>query len=164
MNEFKLFVISDSHFGHKNMVENGTIGLREAGYDDKIWAGLDSLPDDAILIHCGDITMGADMATHERLRKYPFKKWLIRGNHDGHSITWYVRNGWDFVGDELVLNILGSRILFTHAPTPKREGITKNIHGHLHGGKSRSRPSFYEDGYHVEVCPEVIGYMPAKLK
>ncbi len=59
--------------------------------------------------------------------------------------------------------MFGNKILLSHEPKIKREGITKNIHGHLHGGKSRGRPDFYNDSYHVEVTPEVIGYSPAKL-
>lgn len=156
----KIYVISDSHFEHKNMVK---WALRPDGFSEKIWAGLDTLPDDAILIHLGDITMGMDKEVHERLSRYKFKKWLVRGNHDNNSITWYVRNGWDSVCDEMVLDMFGHRILLSHTPLPKREGISKNIHGHLHGGKSRTRPDFYDETYHFEVCPEVIGYLPAKL-
>lgn len=137
--------------------------LRPVDFNEKIWAGLDSLPEDSILIHLGDVTMSLDKEVHERLATYKFKKWLIRGNHDHHSVTWYVNNGWDSACDEMVLELFGNRILLSHAPLPKREGITKNIHGHLHGGKSRVRPEFYDDSYHVEVCPEVIGYQPAKL-
>lgn len=155
-----IFIISDSHFGHHNMVE---WALRPEDFNEKIWKGLKTIPEDAVLIHCGDVTMGADKNTHDRLKEFKFKKWLIRGNHDKHSITWYLRNGWDFVGDELVLDIFGKKILFTHLPLPKREGISKNIHGHLHGSKSHPRPDFYDETYHFEVCPEVIGYQPAKL-
>lgn len=156
----KIYVISDSHFGHSKMEE---WSLRPSDFNEKIWKGLDSLPDDAILIHCGDITLGEDAITHIKLKQYKFKKWLILGNHDRHSITWYVNNGWDFVCTEMVLEIFGSKILFSHIPLPKREGITKNIHGHLHGGNSHNFPEFYDKEYHFEVCPEVIGYFPAKL-
>jgi calcineurin-like phosphoesterase family protein len=156
----KIYIISDSHFGHSKMEE---WSLRPADFNERIWKGIEALPADAILIHLGDVTMGADHETAHRLVKLPFKKWLVRGNHDNHSITWYVANGWDAVCDEMVLNIFGSRILLSHMPLPKREGILKNVHGHLHGGKSRERPDFYDEAYHVEVCPEVVGYQPVKL-
>lgn len=156
-----IFVVSDTHFSHGNIVE---WGLRPADFTERLWKGIEALPEEAILIHCGDITIGADYATHERLRKLKIKKWLVRGNHDNHSITWYVRNGWDFVADEIVVKMFGVRTLFTHMPTPKREGIDRNVHGHLHGGKSRNRPDFYDPSYHIEVCPEVVGYIPVKLK
>lgn len=156
----KIFVISDSHFGHRKMTE---WSLRPEDYNERIWKGLDSLPEDSILIHLGDITMGMDKLVHDKLQGYKFKKWLVRGNHDNNSVTWYVSHGWDSVCDEMVLEMFGHKILLSHMPMPKREGITKNIHGHLHGGRSRMRPPFYDESYHFEVCPEVIGYYPAKL-
>ena len=155
-----IYIVSDTHFGHENMVK---WSLRPEDYDEKLWAGFDKIPEDGILLHLGDITMGYDATTHIHLAKYKFKKWLVRGNHDKHSISWYVKNGWDFVADEIVIEMFGGRFLFTHVPQPKREGITKNIHGHLHGGKSRGFPDFYDESYHVEVTPEVIGYNPIKL-
>lgn len=155
-----IYVISDTHFGHENMVK---WSLRPEDFNEKLWKGLDDLPADSILIHCGDISMGYDATTHMRLQKYPFKKWLIFGNHDNHSISWYIKNGWDFAAHEVMIKMFGSNILFTHVPMPKREGIDKNIHGHLHGGKSRGFPDFYDEKYHIEVTPEAIGYVPAKL-
>lgn len=155
-----IYIISDTHFGHENMVN---WSLRPPDFNERLWAALDKLPDEAILIHCGDISMGQDATTHIRLQKYKFKKWLVRGNHDKHSISWYVKNGWDFVADEIVINMFANNFLFTHAPMPKREGISKNIHGHLHGGKSRGFPDFYDKSYHVEVTPEAVGYNLVKL-
>jgi len=156
----QIYTIADTHFGHKNMTE---WALRPENFNEKLWKGFDNISDNDILIHCGDLTMCADKVVSDRLRAYKFKKWLIRGNHDKHSISWYLDNGWDFVADELVVDMFGHKILFTHIPQPKREGITKNIHGHLHGGKSRGRPEFYDETYHQEVTPEVIGYAPARL-
>ncbi len=155
-----IYICSDTHFGHDNII---TWGLRPTDFNEKLWKSIEAIPADAILIHCGDITMSMDATTHMRLQKLPFKKWLVRGNHDNHSISWYVKNGWDFCADEIMLKMFGQNFLFTHAPMPKREHVTKNIHGHLHGGKSRTRPDFYDEAYHIEVCPEVIGYGLAKL-
>lgn len=156
-----IFIISDSHFGHDKMVK---WSLRPDNFEEKIWKGLEALPENCVLIHCGDLTMGSDAMTHMKLSGYKFRKWLIRGNHDNHPISWYLRNGWDFCGDELVINIYGHRVLFSHMPLPKRGGITKNIHGHLHGGKStHGVPDFYDETYHFEVTPEVVGYHPVQL-
>ncbi len=155
-----IFIISDSHFGHEKMNE---WSLRPIDFNEKIWKGLDELPDDCILIHCGDLTIGHDAMTAMKMQDYKFKKWLIRGNHDHHSISWYIKNGWDFVADEVVINMFGNQFLFSHAPLARRKGISKNIHGHLHGGKSHGLPEFYDPTYHFEVCPEVVGYKPVKL-
>lgn len=156
----EMYVVSDTHFGHKNMI---VWSLRPDDFEQKFWDGFCSIPDDGVLIHCGDVSLGSDAITHMKLQTFKFKKWLIRGNHDHHSISWYLRNGWDMVADEMVINAFGKKILFTHIPLPKREGVTRNIHGHLHASKSHPRPDFYDPLYHFEVCPEVIGYMPARL-
>ena len=155
-----LYVISDTHFYHKNIIE---FTGRPTDFSERLWKGFDTLEDEDVLIHCGDITMGMDAMVHEKLKTYKFKKWLIRGNHDKHSIAWYTKNGWDSVFDEALISMFGERILFTHAPYPKRQDVSKNIHGHLHGGKSRGRPDFYDESYHIEVTPEVIGYVPARV-
>lgn len=155
-----IYLISDTHFGHDNMV---SWGLRPVDFNEKIWDLFKELPDDAILLHLGDISMGSVALTHMKLQQFRWRKWLVRGNHDNHSISWYVKNGWDFVGDELVINMFGGKFLFSHIPLPKRKGITKNIHGHLHGGKSRGFPDFYDEDYHMEITPEAIGYKLIKL-
>lgn len=155
-----IYLISDTHFGHKNMIE---WALRPSDFEDKIWRSLDMIPENSILIHLGDVSMGSDAMTHIRLQGYEFKKWLVRGNHDNHSIGWYMKNGWDFVADEIVIKMFGKNTLFSHIPMPKRVGIDRNVHGHLHGSKSHPRPDFYDEEYHVEICPEVIGYSLLKL-
>lgn len=155
-----IFVISDTHFGHKKMI---TWSLRPLDFEEKLWKSMDLIPEGAALIHCGDITFGEDNLVHERLKTYRFKKWLVKGNHDNHSNSWYLSNGWDFVCDEFVISIFGKNILFSHAPLPKRDGIDINIHGHLHGGKSRGRPDYYNEDYHKEVTPEVVGYNLVRL-
>jgi len=156
----QIYVISDSHFGHENMVN---WSLREKGFEEKIWKGLHALPSNTILIHLGDLTMSSDYEVSQQMITIPYKKWLIRGNHDKHSISWYINNGWDCVCDEMIIDMFGNRILLSHIPQPKREGVTRNIHGHLHGGRSHGRPDFYDETYHFEICPEVVGYLPVKL-
>lgn len=155
-----IYLISDTHFGHDNMVK---WSLRPADFNEKLWDLLDQVPEDAMLIHLGDISMGSDAMTHMKLQNYKFKKILVRGNHDKHSSSWYMKNGWDFVADELVMKQFGNSYLFSHCPLPKREGVHKNIHGHLHGGKSRGFPDFYDTLYHMEITPEAIGYKLIKL-
>lgn len=160
MKERKIYICSDSHFGHSKMEE---WSLRPGDFEESIANGYRQLPEDSILIHLGDVEMGASYSTEVLLRSLSIKKWLVRGNHDKHGVGWYVEHGWDAVCDEMVLNMFGRSILLSHIPQPRREGVSINIHGHLHGGKSRGRPDFYDESFHIEVCPEVIGYTPYKL-
>lgn len=47
-------------------------------------------------------------------------------------MSWYLSRGWDFVGDEILIEHLGHDILFTHEPRKKKARFSVNIHGHLH--------------------------------
>lgn len=155
----KIYAVSDTHFGHKKLTE---WEQRPADFEERLFKGLRTIPDDAVLIHCGDLALGGDVIASEFFRSMKFKKWLIRGNHDNHSTNWYLNHGWDSVFDEAVLVLEKKRVLFSHPPLPKRIDIDFNVHGHMHGGK-RGYPDFYDKEYHKEVCPEVIGYLPAKI-
>lgn len=157
------WVISDTHFNHIKLEE---WGKRIGDWQEKIWEGLDKIPAEDILIHLGDICIGNDKEIHERLAKYPFRKVLVKGNHDGKSTHWYQENGWDFVCDSVEIIYRGYYLLFSHRPMPQFGHITQNIHGHTHGDMHRSEEylSFYEKKYHIDICPEIKGFKPIKLE
>jgi calcineurin-like phosphoesterase family protein len=133
----KIYLIADTHFNHKNMVqycgrpENFTelIGkhLLEVGFTEE-----------DILIHLGDVCIGGDQLIHDLyIKPLRCKKWLLKGNHEHKSDTWYLRNGWDFVGDKLVKTIFTKTILFSHCPTKSCDWFDLNIHGHFHNNLHR---------------------------
>lgn len=130
------FIISDTHFFHDTMVENG---YRPEGYEQKICKALSSIPSDSVLIHLGDFSM----REHDRANAIFFsnlktkKNWLVRGNHDEKSDTWYLNAGWDFVADKIVLDKYGKTMLFSHEPQEYADWYDINIHGHLHAGTHR---------------------------
>ena len=123
----KTWLITDTHFNHKNMIDYCG---RPENFDDLIWKGLWELPDDSILIHLGDICIGGDKEVHEKIKLLPYKKILVKGNHDKKSNTWYLQNGWDFVCDSLSDNYFGRYITFSHIPIAGIQNL--NIHGHFH--------------------------------
>lgn len=129
----KIAIGSDWHFGHSKLVENG---YRPVDYTQRLMKGIKGLAGVADVLLClGDVCIGNDAYHHYEINKATYwtgmKKWLILGNHDRKTKSWYLRNGWHFVADELYLNIHGLRILFTHRPQPPG-GYDLNIHGHLH--------------------------------
>jgi len=77
-----IYIISDTHFNHKNMIEYCG---RPENFEDLIWENLKKIPSDAQLFHLGDICLGKDIEVHQRLSTYPFNKTLISGNHDKKS-------------------------------------------------------------------------------
>lgn len=61
--------------------------------------------------------------------RLPGRKTLVRGNHDKHSNSWYMNNGFDFSCDAMLFR----NIWFTHKPADfLPDGAELNIHGHLH--------------------------------
>ena len=132
------WIATDFHLGHKKMLEVG----RKPGYEQKILKALSRIPDTDTLIFLGDFCIGGDAKWHHELNQFWFRKWMIRGNHDRKSMSWYLEHGWDVVCDSLELNMYGKKILFTHRPRSCDFCIV-NVHGHTHGngtGESYTDP------------------------
>jgi len=124
------WIITDTHFGHKRMHK---YCQRPHDFEERIFKSLSQAvrPDD-VLIHLGDFCIGKDEHWHQKFMLIcAGKKWLVRGNHDRKSNTWYHRNGWDFVADKVQLNIFGKIIILSHKPIDD-DGDYTNVHGHHH--------------------------------
>lgn len=132
----KIWLISDSHFGHDKMMEYCG---RPKGFEQKILNNLfKTVKKDDILIHLGDFCIGNDEFWHTSFMQVPtLKKWLLRGNHDRKSTTWYLSHGWDWVGDHMSNFFFGKKILFSHTPTKYDGCFDMNIHGHFHNNLHR---------------------------
>jgi len=129
------WITTDTHFGHESILE--WVG-RPPNHEGLILKRLKAhLTKNDVLIHLGDVSWRNDAYWHEQLTVIPAKrKYLVRGNHDNKSLSWYLDNGWDFVGDMISLNIYGKVILFSHKPI-RDNGYDLNIHGHFHNTDSR---------------------------
>ena len=133
-----IWLIADTHFGHRNMVK---LCERPDDFEARIlhaWKRIVA-PTDTV-IHLGDVCLcGAQeekrwMATiKEELSGI---KILVKGNHDKRAFTWYEANGFALCVDKLVRVVNGRRCLFTHAPvvmdTAQKYECALNVHGHLH--------------------------------
>lgn len=155
---------TDTHFGHKKLIQYG----RPENFEQKIFKGLAQLKDECVILHLGDFAIGNDEAAanqyYETLQgKY---KILVRGNHDKKSNSWYLEHGFDFVCQEFVDKYFGKKILFKHIPAPRREGIDFQIHGHTHGDVHRDTEvrDFYDPTYHLELALEKTNYQPVNLE
>lgn len=157
----RTFIISDTHFHHAKLVEYQS---RPENFDELIWNGLEKLPKDCTLIHLGDICIGHDEEVHERLKKLPYRKVLVLGNHDKKTNKWYLEHGWDFVCETFSGHYFGKYITFSHKPI---EGIQNiNIHGHLHNDNHRVQESaaFYKPKLHKLLAIEHTLYQPVDLE
>lgn len=156
----QIFVLSDTHFGHDNILnfkrEDGSpLRAFESAVqmDQHMIERWNSVvrPQDHVY-HLGDVAMRrADISTVARCNGH---KRLVRGNHDVYRTKDYLP-----YFDE----IYGSRVLddmiFTHIPIhPLSLGRFKaNVHGHIHANKS-------PEGAYYNVSVEAIDYTPIPLE
>jgi len=161
MRQKQYWVIADRHLGHEKLVRDG---YRKPDFEYQILSNITQamFPGD-VLIDLGDVTFYNHKFWHEQmfnLRIPETKHWLIRGNHDPQSNGWYLDHGWDFVGEQLILDMFGKKILFSHEPQCKTNCFDINIHGHLHDGTHRLDQTF---DYHCLVQIEQT-LAPVNLK
>jgi calcineurin-like phosphoesterase family protein len=174
MKTHRIWVTADTHFGHTKLIE---LADRPEDFEQKIvdrWK--DSVKEDELVIHLGDLSWGPDVDTAEIIKDLPGKKVMVLGNHDRKSSVWYMNNGWDFCCETFSLNRYGKRILFSHVPLPpcyrsdsvddSRLIYDMNIHGHLHMNAHHPNADFwdfYDPAYHKCMALEYFDYYPVML-
>ena len=127
----KYYLVTDTHFGHHALRKYCG---RPDNADDILMNNIAStITRKHILIHLGDFCIGHDRSWHREFfrRIRPLKAWLVRGNHDRKSTTWYLNHGWDYVGESIYLNRHSVNIAMSHEPL-NNNGYDLNIHGHSH--------------------------------
>jgi len=153
----KIYITSDTHLGHKRIVD---MADRPSDYRERILADCRrTLAPGHVFIHLGDVSVGDDDAQNRAMTaaaSAAHRRILVRGNHDGRSLTWYLARGWDWVCDSMTLDVFGARVLLTHEPAARTTDADLNIHGHLHAGEHHG--SALADGWHVLVSLERDGY------
>lgn len=166
-----LWVISDTHFGHENIIKYCDRPFKDSKeMDECIVSNWNEIvkPGDKVY-HLGDVYMGQRTKKTDDYWNWFFarlngQKRLILGNHDdGKDPNLHAHfrkiNIWRMFRD------LG--LLLTHVPVhpltlgendrqdqPRR---LKNIHGHIHQNNAYS-PMY------VNVCVEKTGYKPVNLE
>lgn len=160
----KYWLISDTHFNHTKLEDWGG---RSGDWQEKLWKGIESIPQGDALIHLGDICIGDDLEINRRLTLLKNRKYiLIRGNHDNKSLNWYQEHGWDFVCDGIEMLFQGHYLHLTHRPARPQGNTTWNIHGHTHGNMHRDEEflDYYSKEYHIDISPELTGFKPILLE
>lgn len=171
MNGMNVWLITDTHLGHKNLPLLDP--RRPLDWEDRIFSAMRRMvPEDSTLVHLGDVALGggvaAEEANHRAMTSYARANILVRGNHDKRSDGWYYNVGWDLVVESLVIRRWGYGILFSHKPMPYSEWGTKygrNIHGHTHGNGHRSEDvgAYMKKGWNIELALENTNYQPIML-
>jgi len=158
----KVFIISDTHFGHAATFEvfknNEGLPLRpfhslEDMHSTFIRNWNDVVTTGDLVLHLGDVAFSGQ-AYDEVMPQLNGNKYLIRGNHDRFSEGRYQR---------FFKRILGcyvrERYVFTHVPIhpDSKARWSGNIHGHLHANK-------IDDPFYFNASVEQISYTPVDFE
>lgn len=156
----QIFLTSDTHFGHRRLVDWG----RPENFNEKIvenWNAVVGKKD--IVLHLGDLTMVNFEETENYTIRLNGKKYLILGNHDDRSETWYKKLGFTIIPNSYYSysNKYGEwkYVLFTHVPTELPE-TWLNIHGHLHNNSHREHPLAKN---HIDIGVDAFNFTPVRL-
>lgn len=162
MSQPKVFVVSDTHFYHANIIK-----YCNRPYSDVIQMNKDIVKKwnsivgkEDIVYHLGDFLLGKKDyipliagTLHGRIK-------LILGNHDHSSPKHYLEYGFKEVYNKPVV-LLQYDVILSHAPIENIEkyGCLKNIHGHVHNSLNINvTPQYYN------ASIEVIKYRPVLIE
>ena len=152
-----IYVISDTHFFHENIIKYCYRTFKTLDEQDRIllsnWNN--TVKETDMVIHLGDIAFSKNAARLIKvIKELNGRKILVQGNHDKRSRHWYMTNGFEFACDSFVWD----NIIFTHRPI-SRDNIDRwrlNIHGHIH-------EKLEKDKRFTNISVEQIKYTPIKL-
>lgn len=169
-------VISDTHYGHNNIVryterpgfdaggERHDFGRHNRLMDERWRAAVSS---DDLVLHVGDVAMNAE-AVDRYCALLPGDVVYVPGNHDKKRVKDALAEiGWRNVGPFTIAwrNPEGREILVrvSHRPIMSLQAGEGNAHGHVHNGP---RLQGYLDKFtaaHFNLSVEEIGYGPIDL-
>jgi len=157
-----IWVVSDTHFGHSNILKfKGDDGeLIRPNFssveemDEHMIDCYNSVVKDGdIVYHLGDVYFEHG---HRALSKLKGRKRLILGNHDNGKAS-YLQTNFQKIMMWRMFPEFG--LLLTHVPVHESSlGIKahKNVHGHIHQRK-------LADERYINVSVEVINYTPVHI-
>ncbi len=162
------WVVSDTHFGHKNIIEWARRPPDVEQMMMESWAR--EVPPEATVLHLGDLAysnnawfknMIAPHLTGER-------KLLVKGNHDRGRFSFYKGSGFDIVRP-FAIEWGQDVISFSHYPWNAVEDGemppgTWRVHGHIHNN-GYTRDAFVPFLLnHINISVEQTQYRPVNLE
>ena len=131
----KLFLTSDSHYGHYHICKYCHRPFQSRSEMDqtliKNWNAV--VPEDGIVIHCGDFMLphNEDIKEYNKyLNQLHGRVLLLRGNHDIASLDW-VSDKLIAVRDQAMIVVDGVKIFAQHYPCAAFNG-DYHVYGHIH--------------------------------
>lgn len=131
----KLFFTSDTHLGHFNICKYCHRPFTSRSEMDqtliKNWNEI--VPEDGIVVHCGDFMLphNEDIKEYNRyLYQLNGRILLLRGNHDRASLDWE-NDKLIAVRDNALIQVEGIKIYAQHYPCAAFNG-DYHVYGHVH--------------------------------
>lgn len=160
-----VFLISDQHFGHKNILNF----KRRDGSSLRVFSSVEEMDETMVERHNSvvrpndKVYMLGDLCMHNRnlpiMERLNGEKILIKGNHDQEKLSRYAKYFKDVRGSHQLAGYL-----LTHIPIhPDSLSRWKaSIHGHLHSDlvQLNGKP----DPRYINVSVEQINYTPISLE
>ena len=140
-----IWLTTDTHFYH-DAITNEDFCNRPDDFNELILRNLRyNLAEQDVLYHLGDVIFYQHKLLSGMLDSVRCaKKYLVKGNHDKKSNSWYLRNGFDGVFDMVVIG----DIILSHKPQRVfPDGVRLNIHGHFHNTDHRIHDPEYNEWY-----------------
>jgi calcineurin-like phosphoesterase family protein len=152
------FFISDTHFGHANIIKHCDRPFADVKAMDEMliqnWNNIVS-PDDEVW-HLGDVCLDYKLA-FKYVSRLNGKKVLILGNHDG-SGKQMKAHGFDETYQTWTLRVGGHKVFLMHRPKPlKGYDVGKWVlHGHVHN----KAPQADHENKMINLSVEMWNYSP----
>lgn len=156
-----IWLISDTHFGHENIIKYCNRPFSSATEMDEYLTEMwnQTVEDGDIVYHLGDVYF----SNKSILKKLKGRKRLILGNHDNGKDQ-NLLSSFQKVSCWRMFPEFG--LLLTHVPVHKttlqrpKGSKLKNIHGHTH---NNGEPDGDKVNYR-SVCVELIDYRPINIE
>lgn len=165
-----LYLISDQHFGHKNIIKYcdrpfpDVIENARFMYD----AYQDTISDNDIVVFLGDIALFTSKTREpfkQMFRSFKGNKFLIKGNHDTLTTSFYLDCGFKSVSQYFIIK----DTMLCHYPLndDSQPVLKKLLHQHcttLYHGHTHQRIVESADGIkRINCCVELTNYAPLKV-
>ena len=162
----KIWLISDTHFGHTNVIKYCNRPFESSDEMDKTiienWNNTIKKYDKVFLL--GDVSFHTKERTKEIIQSLNGYKVLIKGNHDKRSNDFWLDCGFKEVGKyPIILNVNDRDLILSHQPISVSvdKGDFFNYHGHVHN-MINDYEVVYPNRYKC-VSVENISYKPFRL-
>lgn len=159
----RTFIISDTHFGHANIIKYCSRPFADADQMDAemISRWNNTVAKEDLVWHLGDFCLGREKRITHYLSQLNGRINLILGNHDQFSQRKYISLGFNKVYDRPV--IINERFILSHEPLPMPLPSLSvhfiNLYGHVHDNADYS--TFTRN--RACLCVERHDYTPVLL-